>query len=87
MRTKIAFVFLLFTSFNFIYCQQIPTVDNLNIIPEVTEADKKFANVYQALDGKWKGKFNIYEDKKRKKKSAIDLKNISEKNLNKKELT
>ena len=59
-------------------------MDDLSFIPEVTQKDKKLANVYQLLNGKWKGQFKIYEDKKRKKKKAIDLKNITTKNLEKK---
>ncbi len=66
------------------FCQSSPCIDDLSIIPEVTEKDKKLANVYQLLDGKWKGQFKIYEDKKRKKKKTIDLKNITTKNLDKK---
>ena len=75
---------LLFLSISLAFCQSTPKIDDLNIIPEVTEKDKKLANVYQLLDGKWKGQFKIYEDKKRKKKNAIDLKNITTKNLDKK---
>lgn len=71
-------------SISLAFCQSSPQIDDLSIIPEVTEKDKKLANVYQLLDGKWKGQFKIYEDKKRKKKKTIDLKNITTKNLEKK---
>jgi len=80
------FLFLLISSINFIQCQSTPAIDDLSIIPTVTEADKKFADAYQLLDGKWKGQFKIYTDSKRKKKGTIDLKDISIKNLKKKGL-
>ena len=77
---------LLFANISLIQCQST-AIDDLTVIPEVTEADKQFENAYKLLDGKWKGQFKIYTDSKRKKKAAIDLKNISLKNLDKKGLT
>jgi len=91
VQNKIMKVFQLFLLFvfgiNFLQCQSVPAIDDLSIIPEVTEADKKYANVYKILDGTWKGQFKIYTDSKRKQKKAIDLKNIGLKNLEKKGLT
>jgi len=81
------FFLLLISSIHFVQCQSSPTIDDLTYITEVTEADKKFENAYKLLDGKWKGQFKIYTDSKRKKKKAIDLKNISLKNLDKKGIT
>lgn len=84
MKMKIIQLFLLLlASINFIQCQSTPAIDDLTIIPEVSEGDKKYANAYQLLDGKWKGQFKIYTDSKRKKKEAIELKNISIKSLTK----
>jgi len=71
-------------SISIAFCQSSPKIDDLSIIPEITEKDKKLKNVYQLLDGKWKGQFKIYEDKKRKKRQTIDLKHITTKNLDKK---
>lgn len=81
---NILVISLLCLSISLAFCQSTPKIDDLSIIPEVTEKDKKLANVYQLLDGKWKGQFKIYEDKQRKKKKSIDLKNITIKNLDKK---
>ncbi len=77
---------LLLSGINLIQCQSTPAIDDLTVIPEVTAADEKYVNAYQLLDGKWKGQFKIYTDSKRKKKGAIDLKNIGLKNLKKKGL-
>lgn len=77
---------LFICSISLSFCQSTPDIANLNIIPKVTEKDKKFKNAYQLLDGTWKGQFKIYKDQKRKKRKAIDLKNIGLKNLNKKGL-
>jgi len=81
------FLLLLVSSIHFVQCQSPPAIDDLTYIPEVTEADKKFKHAFKLLDGKWKGQFKIYTDSKRKKKKAIDLKNISVKNLDKKGIT
>lgn len=38
-------------------------IRNLDDIPKKTEADKRFFNVFSALDGKWQGKFMVYENR------------------------
>ena len=81
---SITLLYLFSFSFSLAFCQSTPKIDDLTIIPEVTEKDKKLANVYQLLDGHWKGQFKIYQDKKRVKKNALDLKNITTDNLTKK---
>lgn len=53
----IFFIFLLSVA----ACKENSLTD-LTYVPEVQDIDKPFANVYQPLDGKWKGTFKIYED-------------------------
>lgn len=48
-------------------------IDNITDIPKVVEQDEAFANVYQALDGTWKGVFSIYEDPKPQKLDKSQL--------------
>lgn len=81
---NLAFFSLLSLCISLACCHSTSKVDDLNTIPTVTEKDEKLANVYQLLDGKWKGQFKIYEDKNRQSKKSVDLKNISINNLNKK---
>jgi hypothetical protein len=83
---KYYFFFCSLLSIQLSFCQNKAINTDLEYIPEVTEADKKYAHAFQLLDGKWKGQFKIYEDKKRKPKKKIDLQNISTKNLKKKGL-
>ncbi|MEM6698432.1 MAG: hypothetical protein AAF599_08550, partial [Bacteroidota bacterium] len=64
-------------------CNQEVEIDNITDAPEVTPADEKYANVYQPLDGKWKGTFKIFEDQNRKKVGEVDLQNISIANIKK----
>ena len=70
----------------FIQCQQKMAAVNIDQPPTFTEADKKYMNVYQSLDGTWKGQFTIYEDTEREHANQIDLKNISLRNLERKSL-
>ena len=56
-------------------------IDNIEQIPPVTEADQKYANVYQALDGHWKGTFYIYIDTALSEQNPDLLYDISKKSL------
>lgn len=69
----------------FLTCQNPMEVD-IDTHPKFSKADQAFANVYQPLDGTWKGRFIIYEDTDRKKAKKVDLGNISIENLEKKGL-
>ncbi|MEM6319180.1 MAG: hypothetical protein AAF960_16015 [Bacteroidota bacterium] len=71
-------------SWQMAFCQNESKMIDLNYVPEVTEADKKYADAYHLLDGKWKGTFEIYKDSKRKKKSRVELKDITKESLQKK---
>ncbi len=70
-------IFSLIFTFNIASCQETVEIDDITTIPEVTEADKAFANVFQVLDGKWKGKFKIYEVQSRVRNQPFDLYNIT----------
>jgi len=52
--------------FAFAGCNNKPptpkSVENISTPPPVTQTDKKYANVFSMLDGKWEGVFSIYED-------------------------
>ncbi len=43
-------------------CDRPVPIDNISDIPEVQPADSAYANVYQKLDGTWRGTFYIYRD-------------------------
>ena len=64
-------------------CNQKVEIDNITDVPEATSADEQYANVYQPLDGRWVGKFKIFEDQERRKIDEVDLKNISIENIKK----
>jgi len=64
-------------------CNQKVEIDNITDAPEVMPADEQYANVYQPLDGKWKGTFKIFEDQDRKPVDEVDLQNISMSNIKK----
>lgn len=64
-------------------CNQKIEIDNITDAPEVTPADEQYANVYQPLDGKWKGTFKIFEDQDRKPANEVDLQDISINNIKK----
>jgi len=54
-------------------CQNTTITADLTHVPEISEVDKKYANIYQMLEGKWAGKFYIYKDNERINKDEIDL--------------
>lgn len=54
-------LFCTVTLFNSCAQQQVPIDDIINQ-PIFKEADKQYENVYQSLDGNWKGIFYIYQD-------------------------
>lgn len=71
-------IFNLLFVFSSGFCQEeVLAIDDLSKIPVVTEEDKAFANVFKALDGKWKGKFKIYEVQSRVRNNPFDLYNIT----------
>ncbi|MEL6719551.1 MAG: hypothetical protein AAFO82_03560 [Bacteroidota bacterium] len=77
-------IFLLFSLFFLSStCNQKTEIDNITDAPEVVPADEQYANVYQPLDGTWKGVFKIFEDQDRKQANAVDLKNIGLVNIKK----
>lgn len=56
--------FLIYTAcFVFFACSSQVPVQSIEEIPKLSEADKKYADVYKALDGVWQGKFYIFESK------------------------
>ncbi|MEM8528767.1 MAG: hypothetical protein AAGG68_29300 [Bacteroidota bacterium] len=58
-------------------CNQKIEIDDISNAPEVIPADEPYANVYQPLDGKWKGTFKIFEDQERVAVGEVDLQNIN----------
>ena len=52
---------------------QLPTIAN----PVFQEEDRKFADVYELLDGTWKGEFIIYEDSKPRSLDELNLKELT----------
>ena len=68
-------------------CHPQPQITNLDVIPEITAKDRQYENAYKLLDGKWKGNFQIFEDKKRVSKEMLDLKLITTKSLEKEGIT
>lgn len=64
-------ILILATTF-FACSRQVP-INDIQHPPKVSEADQAFADVYQPLDGKWKGKFLIYEDTAREVKNENQL--------------
>lgn len=55
-------------------CSAQVDIDNITDAPKITESDKALANVYQPLDGIWKGVFLVKEDKRPKAIKNINLK-------------
>lgn len=43
-------------------CQRQVPVNDIEHIPDVSPADSVYAKVYQSLDGRWAGTFEIYRD-------------------------
>ncbi len=43
-------------------CSSQVEIDNITDIPKIQKADKTLANVYQPLDGTWKGVFLVKQD-------------------------
>ncbi|MEM0992047.1 MAG: hypothetical protein AAF847_08280 [Bacteroidota bacterium] len=64
-------------------CSKEVVIDNITEAPEVVAADSAYANVYQVLDGKWKGTFKIFKDQDLQPKNEAALNNISLENLKK----
>ena len=58
---KLSFLGLVLMAF-LSHCQRQVPVNNIEDIPISKPVDSVFANVYQPLDGIWKGTFRIYED-------------------------
>ncbi|GAA4273666.1 hypothetical protein U6A24_18150 [Aquimarina gracilis] len=58
-------------------CQNSIAIDNIQDIPKATVQDQRYADVFKILDGYWKGKFLIFEDKNPVLKDQLDLKDIS----------
>ena len=56
--------------------RQIP-IDDISNPPGVETVDEAFKNVYQALDGEWKGEFLIFEDTMLVAKDEQILHNLS----------
>lgn len=84
-QTKIRQVFpfiLLTLVFTLLSCNRQVQIDNIIQQPNVTTADKAFANVYRLLDGKWRGTFYIYEDTARLKKNLNLLYDLTKERLN-----
>ena len=71
---------------SYLQCQQKSVAVDIKTPPTFTEADQKYKDVYKSLDGTWKGEFIIYEDTKRQKAAQVNLKDISKKNLENKNL-
>ncbi len=59
------------------HCNSQVPIDDIEQTPEVTEADKAFKNIYQSLDGEWKGEFIIFEDTARTSRDESLLLNVS----------
>ncbi|MDH7446188.1 hypothetical protein [Aquimarina sp. 2201CG14-23] len=64
-------------------CQHKIPIDDIKNIPQITENDQKYTDVFKILDGVWKGEFLIFEDEKQLSINKIDLKNISLSSLQK----
>ncbi|NJK83821.1 MAG: hypothetical protein HC912_08420 [Saprospiraceae bacterium] len=64
-------------------CGTPKAIDDISTAPKVVQADETYANVYQLLDGHWKGTFKIYEDMNPSKRDKSDLTNIDVKHLRK----
>ena len=43
-------------------CQEKVAVSDIQTIPPVSEADQKYAHVFDMLNGNWQGLFTVYED-------------------------
>lgn len=74
-------VYLLFIFCANLSCSQQQLVDDIDNIPQTVEGDKPYANVFQPLDGTWKGKFIIYEDTNLRPKHEVELEAITIDNL------
>lgn len=60
--------------------------DDLLQEPEYSQADYRYADVFEILDGEWQGEFIIYEDSKPSALSVVNLNNLSLANLDKKSI-
>ncbi len=80
MKRFVLFSLMLFISLT-VACQRQIAVDNIKDTPIYSNSDAKYADVFKILDGTWKGNFLIYQDQLIKPKDEINLKDISQKDL------
>jgi hypothetical protein len=73
---KKLFFLLLFSSISW-HCNRTVPIDDIERAPAVTEADQQYANVYQSLDGHWKGQFFVFEAKERGQRDDAILYNVT----------
>ncbi|MEL7001195.1 MAG: hypothetical protein AAFN93_00525 [Bacteroidota bacterium] len=80
MKRILIYLLLLFSTFS---CgQKQISIDNIENIPSPSADDEIYADVYQPLDGTWKGEFLIYEDTNLKTKDQVELEDIGVEDLN-----
>lgn len=58
-------------------CNKRSVIENIEIIPEVTDAGKAYSDVFKKLDGTWTGTFNIYEDQNQVAAGDMELENLA----------
>ncbi len=83
---KRSYIYILFLFWVSSSCQNNIAIDNIQDIPKFAKEDQTLANVFKILDGRWKGKFLIFEDKNLVPKDQLDLENISLSSLQKMDL-
>ncbi len=64
-------------------CQNRNAIENIEIIPEFTEADQAFANAFSKLDGRWRGKFYIFQDSLLLPRTDLELRSLNLNSLSK----
>lgn len=64
-------------------CQHRNAIEDLESVPEITEADKAYADAFKKLDGTWRGQFFIYQDSLILPRAEVGLRSLSKSSLKK----
>ncbi|MFQ5708389.1 MAG: hypothetical protein ACE5HO_13110 [bacterium] len=75
---KISAISYLLCSLTLWGCQGQPVIEDITKAPRVKPVDKKYAGIFKALDGTWRGEFGVYVDQRGQVKDKAQPKDIDE---------
>jgi hypothetical protein len=79
MKRLLFFFFILLT----FACQQRNAIEDIESVPELTDAGKVYVGAFKKLDGTWNGQFFIYQDSLALPRADLELRTLSRAALNK----